>query len=359
MAPRPIFLSHPSSLEHDTGAHPENIARLITVQAALQQRDYLGWETVQPRAADRDVLLRIHPGRYIDRLAAISERGGGQIDQDTIMSEGSFRAALYSAGGAIEMVTRLLEEGAGAIGFSAHRPPGHHATRMQSMGFCLFNNVAVATQHALDGLGAQRVMILDWDVHHGNGTQDIFWETDRVLFTSIHQSPLYPGTGSGLEIGAGPGEGYTVNLPVPPGSGDPQFVSLVRDVAVPLARAYRPELLLVSAGYDAHRDDPLADCMVTDAGFATMAALWRDLAHELEVPLGCVLEGGYNTAALARSVVATMATLAADPGSGITLDVDGSEVARDQGPAAGPRAELATDALARLAPRWPGLSTES
>jgi acetoin utilization deacetylase AcuC-like enzyme len=187
-------------------------------------------------------------------------------------------------------------------------------------------------------------MILDWDVHHGNGTNDIFWESDQVLFVSIHQSPLYPGSGRGSELGRGAGHGYTVNLPVPPGSGDETFVSLVRDVALPLARAYRPELILVSAGYDAHDDDPLADCTLTDAGFAAMTALVRDLGAELGAPVGCVLEGGYNVEALARCVAATMETLASGGRAGSSSDADMGAV---------PVHPLAAEAIARLSPLWP------
>jgi acetoin utilization deacetylase AcuC-like enzyme len=347
MTPRPLFFEHPSSLQHDTGGHPENIARMVAIVEALDQRNYLGYELVSSPPVDRKVLELVHPAAYIDSIAAVSERGGGYLDADTIMSEGSYGAALHAAGGAVEMVRRLVEGGRGAIGFSAHRPPGHHAPGSRAMGFCLFNNIAVAARYALDVVGLERVLIVDWDVHHGNGTQDIFSDTDGVLFVSVHQYPLYPGTGAAGEIGRGPGEGYTVNLPVPPGSGDAEFVSMVRDVAVPLAFAYRPQLILVSAGYDAHRDDPLADCRVTDDGFAAMAAILRDLADDLDVPLGCVLEGGYDTAVLARGVVTTMEhLLASAPG----FD------APDGPLAVGPRSRLATQALSRLTPIWPALA---
>jgi acetoin utilization deacetylase AcuC-like enzyme len=171
-------------------------------------------------------------------------------------------------------------------------------------------------------LGVRRVLILDWDVHHGNGTQDIFWDSDEVLFVSIHQQPLWPGSGRASERGAGAGEGCTVNLPVPPGSGDETFVSLVGDTVGPLALGYGPQLVLISAGYDAHADDPLADCRVSDAGFAAMTALVRDLAAELEAPVGCVLEGGYDVDALARCVALTMETLAA-PASPRRLQFEG------------------------------------
>ena len=213
---------------------------------------------------------------------------------DTVVSPGSFEAALHAAGGAIAMVDALLgAEGAPAAA-SLHRPPGHHAEAARAMGFCLFDNVAIGAQHALDAHGARRVMIVDWDVHHGNGTNAIFHERDDVLFCSIHQWPLYPGTGAASDVGRGAGEGFTVNLPVPGGSGDDVFVSHLEHVVAPLARAYAPDLLLVSAGYDAHADDPLAGCVVTDAGYVAMAASVRAVADGLGIPLGIVLEGGYD-----------------------------------------------------------------
>jgi acetoin utilization deacetylase AcuC-like enzyme len=212
------------------------------------------------------------------------------------------------------------------------------------MGFCLFNSVAVAARWAVDGHGLERVMILDWDVHHGNGTNDIFRADPRVLFVSIHQSPLYPGTGPASDVGSGAGTGYTVNLPVAPGAGDAVYGSLVSHVVVPLARAYAPQLLLISAGFDAHAEDPLADGTVTEAGFATMSAVMRDLGSELEVPVGGVLEGGYALRALGRSVAVTMAELAAPIGSGAAQAAPTGEV---------PEARAARERLTRY---WPGLA---
>jgi acetoin utilization deacetylase AcuC-like enzyme len=335
MASEPVYLSHPSSLAHDTGEHPERAQRIVAIEAELERLGWLGYERLQSTPANRASLQRVHTDAHIDLI----EHGAAPsfLDADTVLSPGSHEAALHGAGGAVELATRVHAGGAGTVGVSVHRPPGHHATRAQPMGFCLFNNVAVAAQHALDALGLERVLVLDWDVHHGNGTSDIFWESSGVLFVSIHQMPLYPGSGFVTESGAGPGHGYTVNLPVPAGSGDHAFLSLVRDVAVPLARLYAPQLILVSAGFDAHREDPLAGCTVTEAGFAAMTAVTRELARELGVGLGLVLEGGYDVGALARSLSASMAVLSGDG------DATGPSY---------PRHPLATAALTRLGPHW-------
>jgi acetoin utilization deacetylase AcuC-like enzyme len=209
-------------------------------------------------------------------------------------------------------VDRLLS-GSAPTGFSVHRPPGHHAETARAMGFCLFNSIAVAARHALDAHGLQRVLIVDWDVHHGNGTNDIFHATDQVLFVSVHQSPLYPGTGPASDTGSGPGEGFTVNIPVAAGTGDPVYRSLVDHVAVPLIGSFEPQLVLVSAGFDAHRDDPLAGCRVTEHGFAAMARSVRAACDANGIRVGCVLEGGYALGPLARSVAATMAQLTPTP----------------------------------------------
>jgi acetoin utilization deacetylase AcuC-like enzyme len=343
MAAVPVLLEHPSSLAHDTGGHPEQPARIVAIERELEARGWLGYERVRSPAAQRSALAAVHAESHIAAIEAAAGRGGAQIDADTVVSEGSFAAASHAAGGAVELVDRLLTARA-PTGFSLHRPPGHHAERARAMGFCLFNSVAVAAQAALDNHGLERVMILDWDVHHGNGTNDMFHADPRVLFISIHQSPLYPGTGPASDIGSGAGTGYTVNLPVAPGTGDATYASLVRDVAVPLARAYHPQLLLVSAGFDAHAEDPLADGTVTEAGYAVMTAAVRDAGAELGTPVGGVLEGGYALQALGRSVAVTLAELAAPAGSG---------AAHAPGVNLAPEARAAR---ARLADHWPQLA---
>jgi acetoin utilization deacetylase AcuC-like enzyme len=339
--PRLVLIRHPSSLEHDTGAHPESAQRIVAIEQALQARDWLGFDVRLSPPAARAQIEAVHPAHHVDAIAAVADRGGGMIDLDTVVSAGSYEAALHAAGGVVAMVDALLGEEGASVAASLHRPPGHHATADRAMGFCLFNNVAIAARHAIDAHAARRVMILDWDVHHGNGTNDIFSARDDVLFCSIHQSPLYPGSGPVSDAGIGAGEGFTVNLPVPGGSGDGAFGSLVEHVACPLAAAFEPELILVSAGYDAHADDPLAGCAVTDAGFRTMAESVSDAARRLGVPLGIVLEGGYDLGALARCVQ-------------ITLDAVGS----DEAPAAAeielhPLAAQARDRLSRGF--WPAL----
>ena len=342
-APAVAFLSHPSSLAHDTGGHPERAERILAIEAELERTGWSGLGRMAAPAADVSLLEAVPPPAHVQRIQELCRRGGGMIDADTIVSAGSWEAALHAAGGAAHMVDLLLgEEGVNA-GFSALRPPGHHAERAQAMGFCLFNNVAVAARRARDAHGCRRVLILDWDVHHGNGTSNVFWEDPGVLLVSIHQWPLYPGTGHPDEVGGGPGLGHTVNLPVAAGSGDETFVGLVEHVAVPLALAYDPELVLVSAGFDAHREDPLASCAVTEEGYAAMAgALRRACAALGDRPLGLVLEGGYALRALARSVRATVAALAGpQPPAPSPVDPDA----------------LVAEAAGRVARYWPALTS--
>jgi len=304
----------------------------------MERHDWFGWECVEAPRVTRDQLSRVHPLPHVDLIADLSGRGGGAIDLDTSAVAGTYEAALRAAGGAVALVDALLVDGE-PCGVSALRPPGHHAEAARAMGFCFFNNVAVAAAHARAVHGIERVLILDWDVHHGNGTNDIFHADPCVLFCSIHEWPLYPGTGAATDVGSGAGEGYTVNLPVPGGSGDDVYGSLVEHVVAPLIRAFRPELVLVSAGFDAHRLDPLATCAVTEAGFAEMTASLRRACAEVGAPIGLVLEGGYAVDALAASMAALIPVLAApEVPPGGELPVHG----------------LAADARERLARWWPG-----
>jgi len=307
-----LYLRHPSSFGHDTGAHPENPRRLTAIEEALSERDWLGLELVEAVAAEREQILRVHEPALVDAIEALSEGGGGAIDLDTVASAGSWDAAMHAAGAAAQAVDLLL--GAGGSGpeagvpfaFCGLRPPGHHAERARAMGFCLFNNVAVAAAQAKAAHGVERVLILDWDVHHGNGTEEIFYGSDAVLYVSIHQDPLYPGTGALGDVGSGRGEGYTINLPVPPGTGGEGYLALIQHLLAPVAREWSPGLICISAGYDAHRDDPLAQCELGDADYGEMAAAMRELAAEVDAPVLICLEGGYALGALAASVLTTL-----------------------------------------------------
>jgi acetoin utilization deacetylase AcuC-like enzyme len=306
-----IYLRHQSSLEHDMGAHPENPGRIRAIERALDGADWLGLDVREAPAASREAIVRVHDDAHYDRLERLCLEGGGMIDADTVATAPTWEAALRAAGAAVEGAERILA-GEDSFAFAGTRPPGHHAESDRAMGFCFFNNAAAAAAHAIAECGVERVLILDWDVHHGNGTAEIFDAEPSVLYTSIHQSPLYPGTGAAAEIGTGAGEGMTLNLPVPPGAGGEQFNSLVQHVVVPVGRELAPGLLIVSAGYDAHADDPLANCEVATADFGLMTAAVRDLGRELGVPVLICLEGGYDPPALAASVLATIEAMGED-----------------------------------------------
>ena len=305
-----LYFRHHSSLLHDPGPHPENAGRIRAIEATLQEAGWPGLDRLEPPSAEREWLLRVHDPALIDSIEDLCATGGGAIDPETIVTPQSWEAALRAAGAAADGARRLLA-GEATFAFCGMRPPGHHAESDRSMGFCLFNNAAIGAAHAIADCGAERILILDWDVHHGNGTAEIFDARADVLYVSIHQSPLYPGTGAAGDSGSGPGRGATLNLPVPPGAGGAEFVGLVEHVVGPVARAYDPDLIIFSSGYDAHIDDPLADCRVSTADFGTMSAHVRELGRELGAPILVCLEGGYDPGALAGSTLATVLALQA------------------------------------------------
>jgi acetoin utilization deacetylase AcuC-like enzyme len=307
-----VYFSHPACLEHDPRqglyGHPEQPGRLRAIEAALAERDWLGWERREaPRASEEELGL-VHPPAHVEAIRRLCESGGGPIDGDTFAGVASWEAALRAAGGACEMVRALLRSNID-LGFCGVRPPGHHAEAERAMGFCLFDNVAVAAALAIAELGLERVFVVDWDVHHGNGTAEIFRRRDDVLLASIHQGGIFPGTGPIGDAGSGPGEGFTINLPVPAGSEEDVWLSLLEHIVLPAAAEFEPQLVLISAGFDAHRDDPLAECRLEASSFAQMACQVRDAATAWGAPVGAVLEGGYDLGALADSVLATMAAL--------------------------------------------------
>lgn len=297
-------------LEHDTGGHPESAARLVAIMKRLRSApDLDNVSFLDPGPADLDLVKRVHTPAHVDGVIAVAERGGGWLDADTVVSSDSVDAALHAVGGAVEAAVAVAT-GKLDSAFVAVRPPGHHATTGEAMGFCLFNNVAVAARHLLDAGLARRIALVDFDVHHGNGTQDIFYDEPDVLYFSTHQSPLYPGTGRTTETGRGAGEGYTVNVPLPPGTGDDGYSFVLAEVLTPLLRRYRPDVLLVSAGYDPHWKEQLASMRVTVPGFRRMVAQIKVLADELcGGRVAATLEGGYDLEALPCAVEATVREL--------------------------------------------------
>jgi acetoin utilization deacetylase AcuC-like enzyme len=294
---------------HDTGQHPEHPRRYRAIIDALDAAGMLAQCRDLPHEpASDEAILRVHTADHLRRLDAIAAAGGGWIDADTMVAPDSLDAARLAAGAAIAATDAVLD-GDRRRAFALGRPPGHHATAGEAMGFCLLNSVAIAAAHARTR-GVERVAVIDWDVHHGNGTQDIFYRDADVWYASIHQSPLYPGTGFANETGVGPGEGATRNRPLPPRTGDAEWLAAFDNDIAPFIEESRPDLILLSAGYDAHRDDPIGGCRVTDAGFGALVARTRDLADRLcDGRLAVVLEGGYDPGALGRCVVATVQTL--------------------------------------------------
>jgi acetoin utilization deacetylase AcuC-like enzyme len=312
---RAALFRSPAFRQHDTGNHPENAGRLLAIDAALERLNLLAGRPEIPfHAAPDDVLARVHDPRYIAGIREFSAQGGGWLDADTPVGPRSAEVAALAAGAGVAAVEAALD-GRAQRGFVLARPPGHHATPSRGMGFCLFNSIAVAAAHAL-ARGLDRVLIVDWDVHHGNGTQDAFYESDEVLFCSVHQWPLYPGTGAASERGVGTGAGYTINVPLAAGATDDAYIDVFDQVVLPAANAFQPQIVLISAGFDAHANDPLAGMLLTERGFASLARRVVGIADEhADGRVVAFLEGGYDPPALAASAVATLAELDGDDAS--------------------------------------------
>jgi acetoin utilization deacetylase AcuC-like enzyme len=299
--------THPACLQHDPGpGHPESPARLRAVLAALDRDRFAALDRIEALRASPQALERVHAPAYVARiLASAPDEGLARLDEDTLMSPASAEAALRAAGAVVAAVDAVLG-GQASRAFCAVRPPGHHATADQAMGFCLFNNVAVGAAHALAEHGLERVAIADFDVHHGNGTQDIFAREPRVLFVSSHQSPLYPGSGDAEETGVG----NLLNAPLPPHTGSQVFRQTWEERLLPRLDAFRPQLLLVSAGFDAHRADPLAQLQLDADDYAWLTARLVDLAcTHAGGRMVSTLEGGYDLDALAASAAAHVGAL--------------------------------------------------
>ncbi len=295
-----MVISHAQMQDHVPSAvHPESPARLAAIEERLATLPALQHRIATPAQAN-DIEL-IHPPQYVAALESLRGRRG-YVDADTATSPGTIEASWLAVGAAVEAVQAVVD-GACSSSLALVRPPGHHAEPERAMGFCFFSNVAIAAAAARARMGCERILVVDWDVHHGNGTQEAVYARDDILFFSVHQSPLYPGTGHIEERGVGQGAGYTVNAPLPAGMGDGAYAMLFDELLRPIADAYAPDLVLVSAGFDAHRMDPLAQMQVTSEGFATLCNTVREIAHEhAGGRVSMVLEGGYHLDALSESV---------------------------------------------------------
>lgn len=297
------FIYSPDFLKHETGEHPENPSRLLSIISYLKEKKiFENLIHISPVEATVDELLLIHDEYHICKIKKYCDIGEKCIDADTFISPYSYRAALLSAGGVIKAINKVLS---GDIhnAFCAVRPPGHHAEKNMAMGFCIFNNAAIGARYAVQKKGVKKIFIIDWDVHHGNGTQNAFYDNQQVFYVSLHQHPHYPGTGLREETGTGKGKGFTSNFPMQAGSGDKEYISLLKQKICPAIIDYQPELILISAGFDAHKDDPLASICLTSRGFRNMTELLLEAASKVcRGRIVSILEGGYDLSALGESV---------------------------------------------------------
>ncbi len=338
---------HPIFLEHDNGfGHPERPERLTTTLETLEEGGLLAkLDRREPAATTEEVVALVHPQAHIDRVRVLAEKGGGHLDMDTPVSARSYEAALFSAGAAVDAVSAVIK-GDTDNAFCLNRPPGHHATINRGMGFCIFNNIAIGARYAQKNLGIERVLIVDWDAHHGNGVEDIFFEDDSVLYASMHQYPHYPGSGASSEVGAGRGKGFTINFPFPAFTGESAYLQALSEVVLPVARSFKPQLVMIAAGYDAHHADLLCSMQLTTESYAKMTEMLMDLADEFaDGRLVATLEGGYNLSAIAASAFNTISTMSE---SGLLMQESG---APEERPSSRTQ-EVIQSTRTALAPYW-------
>ncbi|MCZ6623491.1 MAG: histone deacetylase [Deltaproteobacteria bacterium] len=313
-------------LKHKPGqSHPESPERLRALLDLTGGLDTQSFQILPPRLANEEEVEPCHSKDYIELLRSTSETHCYALDGDTLTCPDSFGIGLLAVGGFLRLLDSI-SAGDFRNGFALVRPPGHHAMRDRAMGFCLFNTVAIGAHHLKRHYGAKRILIMDWDVHHGNGTQDAFYQDPSVLYLSTHQYPYYPGTGALEEVGVGEGEGYTVNIPLPAGCGDEEYLRVFKEIVIPIGNKYEPEWILVSAGFDPHKRDPLGGMVVTERGFGVMASWLLDLAEKHAAgKIAWLLEGGYDLTALKASVAAVLQEMKGESGTDM-LSENGGEV---------------------------------
>lgn len=339
---------HPDYLIHTNHGHPERKERLEAIRELLNEPDFHEITVMlEPEYADLSDITLVHSADHVNFIDSACKKNQDFLDMDTYIVPESYRVALLSSGGAITGLKETMEGSARKV-FALVRPPGHHAEKDRAMGFCLFNNIAIAARVAQRDFGLKKIAIIDWDVHHGNGTQNAFYEDDGVLFISLHQSPAYPGTGHIDDTGNGKGEGFNINIPLSGGNGDGDYLKIFQDIVVPVLEDYGPQLIMVSAGQDSHIKDPLAGMNVTEEGYFYMAAALKEVAREsAEGRMLLCLEGGYHLEAQSKSVGKVIESLS-------RAEVDFKAAAQNiaSGPAVDKRIEQVKE---KMSPYWPSL----